>query len=58
MVPPIHRFHTQTGRPRRLNPLMQICAPNLNGSARLSERAFDVAVGGLALFLVSPRVRT
>ena len=56
VVPRLHHFHTQTGRADHIGsiPVMRIRTPNLVGPGRRIKRAFDVAVSGLALFLMAP----
>jgi exopolysaccharide biosynthesis polyprenyl glycosylphosphotransferase len=58
IVPRLHHFHTQTGMADHIGsiPIMRIQQPNLTGLARVAKRAFDLVVGGLALFVVVPVV--
>jgi exopolysaccharide biosynthesis polyprenyl glycosylphosphotransferase len=56
VVPRLHHFHTQTGRADHIGsiPVMRIRTPNLMGPGRRIKRAFDVAVSGIALWLMAP----
>jgi exopolysaccharide biosynthesis polyprenyl glycosylphosphotransferase len=56
MVPRMHHLAIQTGLGDHIGsiPINRIRTPNLRGPARTLKRAFDVAVAGLTLVLVSP----
>lgn len=56
VVPRMHQFHTLTGMADHIGsiPIMRIRNPNLNGTARLIKRIFDIAVAVMSLIILSP----
>jgi hypothetical protein len=56
VVPRMHYFHTQTGLADHIGsiPIMRIRNPDLQGSARMIERLFDIAAAVAAFIVLMP----
>jgi exopolysaccharide biosynthesis polyprenyl glycosylphosphotransferase len=56
VVPRLHQFQTQTGRPDHVGaiPLMRISPPVLAGWQRSLKRSIDVGVSAMAVLLLAP----